>query len=793
MRVLLCAVLLLVTYAHAEQVYVQFGSNLPAAIPSRVAMLLNKAVAPPIIILSASATPLQSLPVGSILLSFGSTSTSAELISIPELQATGAEGFVLKTVITSSGVIGAVGDGNQPDAYFGRSSGGASYASYAILDVLGFAFLHPLAPVIPASLHLPTTNTSVAESAYWPVRGTHYHTEHPLELMEVFNGFGHNNSYEDEAGWEEMFNEIEPFAEWMVANRQNRLEWVLLYAEQWAAFASSVVRQQRFTRIINLFHSYGVLCGADVPIAVRQQHAWYMIEVTGTLDQEQQQIAERIDWLVQAGFDFISSESGSSEFTHPSDDRMLAWMEFAGAYSLSKYNMWFYIKCHCSTGQICKDYKDPRTGQPLNFNFLPMLANSSLGIYPHTVQMYTFDDPAPTYGNTNFTYMLDFMMYEAPSRPTIYHGETAYWVNYDIDVPLFLPLYADARLRDLQQIAGLQSDTRKIQGEVNFNSGWEWGYWLSDVVLARAAWNPYPAQSPEQAMGIILTEVLSVFGDTASQLVAILQQIIASERQLLIYGEVNGTRPDDVIKRNGIAYLEGWDTWGDIGAMLGPGSTQPKRTGPVAIRDPLARPNYNTVQPLLDAMASTFTAQFQQLAALRASVPVETLPLFDDMTDAMQMTALRATQVAALYQYAATWPAGQSASRKAQLAISVQALDTATSVVAKREQQYRVPAERIAGWGPNPTVYTYGYLWTVHSLYYMWRDHDEAMLESTSAISPCYMNIIDPIDVAFGEGVLLNVTEAARRLWEKYQWADFGPDCLAAPINEPHYPCAGDC
>lgn len=30
-------------------------------------------------------------------------------------------------------------------------------------------------------------------------------------------------------------------------------------------------------------------------------------------------------------------------------------------------------------------------------NFLPYYADSSLGIMPHTVQFYTFDDPAPTY------------------------------------------------------------------------------------------------------------------------------------------------------------------------------------------------------------------------------------------------------------------------------------------------------------------------------------------------------------------------------------------------------------
>lgn len=29
----------------------------------------------------------------------------------------------------------------------------------------------------------------------------------------------------------------------------------------------------------------------------------------------------------------------------------------------------------------------------------------------------------------------------------------SYWVNYDVDVPLFLPLYADRRLYDMRKIA----------------------------------------------------------------------------------------------------------------------------------------------------------------------------------------------------------------------------------------------------------------------------------------------------------------------------------------------------
>jgi hypothetical protein len=50
------------------------------------------------------------------------------------------------------------------------------------------------------------------------------------------------------------------------------------------------------------------------------------------------------------------------------------------------------------------------------------------------------------------------------------------------------------------------------------------------------------------------------------------------------------------------------------------------------------------------------------------------------------------------------------------------------------------------------------------------------------------MNIISPVDVAFGEGILLNVTEAAVRLFEKYHWTDFFDQCLTGPTAEPHYP-----
>lgn len=109
---------------------------------------------------------------------------------------------------------------------------------------------------------------------------------------------------------------------------------------------------------------------------------------------------------------------------------MLQWMNIATDYVMNNYtNKRIYIKCHCSTGQYCPEFENPYNGnQPLNFNFLPAYASPQLGVYAHTVQFYNFTEPAPTYGNQNFTYMYEFMLAEMGKREVVYHGETAYWV-----------------------------------------------------------------------------------------------------------------------------------------------------------------------------------------------------------------------------------------------------------------------------------------------------------------------------------------------------------------------------
>jgi hypothetical protein len=80
---------------------------------------------------------------------------------------------------------------------------------------------------------------------------------------------------------------------------------------------------------------------------------------------------------------------------------------------------------------------------------------------------------------------------KAGNRSVMFYPETAYWVNVDVDVPLFLPVYGQRRQHDLRRLARREAlEDFKIDGQMNFDSGWEWGYWLSDVITARQVWRP---------------------------------------------------------------------------------------------------------------------------------------------------------------------------------------------------------------------------------------------------------------------------------------------------------------
>ena len=374
-----------------------------------------------------------------------------------------------------------------------------------------------------------------------------------------------------------MLDDVNRLFEWAVANRLNKIEWLLLGHRSWGDELET--RMNRFQIMTDLAHQYSLMVGADCPLGNIQQHGWYIVNTRLPFLDQIQQIRDRVDYVFNSGFDFMTTESGLSEFTHPECSLMLDLLNAFAEYVNRTWGREAGVKVHCSTGQVCDDYLDPRDNKPINFNFLTLFASPELGVFPHTVQTYGFDDhTAGAYGNDDFRRIEDYLVYEAKSgrRAVSYYGETAYWVNVDIDVPLLLPLTPQRRLRDLRKIARREkAEGFRMQGQINFDSGWEWGYWMNDVVTARgtlynklnaiirikyvASWDPkMNIDGDWEAFYASLDIFRNVFGEkSGTEIAGVVARLAQAQEELLINGIVNGNSSPNIYKLNGFGYLMG--------------------------------------------------------------------------------------------------------------------------------------------------------------------------------------------------------------------------------------------
>ena len=130
-----------------------------------------------------------------------------------------------------------------------------------------------------------------------------------------------------------------------------------------------------------------------------------------------------------------------------------------------------------------------------------------------------------------------------------------------------------------------------MDGQMNFDSGWEWGYWLSDMITARASWNPFLSpeieniaklkkkqkekcqndktidckskevtdvteESPQyteesdqwEAMGQSLRPLGNVFGIFGQELIDLLVKLTQKQADLLMFGIVDG-KPSPNLKK----------------------------------------------------------------------------------------------------------------------------------------------------------------------------------------------------------------------------------------------------
>jgi hypothetical protein len=191
----------------------------------------------------------------------------------------------------------------------------------------------------------------------------------------------------------------------------------------------------------------------------------------------------------------------------------------------------------------------------------------------------------------------------------------------------------------------------RMNGQSIFSSGWEWGYWLNDVVAARAAWDPYrDATTSTGAMRQILKPLARVLGPGGQGVVDEVTFLAKRQHDELILGKVNGVAPADIVRRNGFAYLAGteaFDDLADLGTNVGinVNVTQPNKLGLVEMRNPLHEPpSYSgEIDLLLGQMLDTHQASEDSLTTLVIDGPGR--DLYDEIVDATRITRLRAAQL----------------------------------------------------------------------------------------------------------------------------------------------------
>jgi len=356
---------------------------------------------------------------------------------------------------------------NDADIYSlsALSYAGVSNGLYGLLqEKLGFSFIHPRETIIPNLNQWPTIPQGEwSAKPRFEKKGFHLHTQHPLELTEQLMMLN-----------DESWKDVKQYIDWLARNQQNYFEFNLLEGidrQTWPDLAA---------RMVDYLHSRGIIAGLDLSLHMTQQKSFmlYMNPPNSMLSKEKQ-IIKNVELLFKADWDIWNVEFSTTEFTSGNIKKkkklqLLLNQELMkrGAKLMGRQHV---VKEAEMLGGA--EYSEEVVASEVELD-------AHRGVMSHTVMFYTaFDEKAPVYGNKNLRHMLDFHKHQQLERETWYYPESAYWITFDIAVPMLLLPYLQSRLDD---ILGMQE--LETQGHLTFSSGWEWGYWLVDWSIARWSW-----------------------------------------------------------------------------------------------------------------------------------------------------------------------------------------------------------------------------------------------------------------------------------------------------------------
>ena len=582
---------------------------------------------------------------------------------------------------------------------------GVLYGLGHALEALGYRFAHPLRTRKPTAI--PTQFAPLPDTVQLPAiskrRGLHLHTIHPTEA--------HFDFWQPSA---EHLVGAKATADFVVHNRGNYLQWVALDNITDDKVAHAAWRDH--TRAITSYgHGRGLKLGIAIQLfgASNLQKGFDLVDEGG----DAQEMERRLRLVVDGnGFDTVNLSFG--EFSAADPAAFVAQVDQVYALLL-KIQPTIEMTATIHVGNQ-PDLQVTYKGKTQLYYFLVDYANPAIVPWVHTVMYYNlFEDAGGAYGHAQFDEHRAFLLERLQgSKPVGYFPETAYWVAFDVCVPLFLPVYMRSRWLDLQQIA---AKGHKLVDHVLFSSGWEWGYWQHDAYALRTSFTlPTDWTAP-------LHEWWHAWGAVGGKAATRLAKLGNLQRDALIGARL-------------AAYLAGRDVFIDLGFQTGT-VAQPNRMDFAALAKAPAVERQQFRDKVLIPLINLSNATAELAADALGEVGAD--PWLHEMYDGMEVTAQRGRFVAALYAAVLAQADGDPKLRDLKVQEAETVLAAAEIWIGERHAALWDPQpKRLLARADNATLYPYGYLYQADTLCFWKRERAQVhnlLLGAGLAVPACVL------------------------------------------------------
>ncbi len=560
---------------------------------------------------------------------------------------------------------------------------GAQYGAADALENLGYRFRHPFDPYVPI-VPKDAGATGTLHQPQIPVRGFQLHTLHPIESHFAF--------WIPSAGSTDDAHRI---INWVIANRGNYLQWsglndIIRDPARYAAW-------KPFEReLIDYAHARGIRVGIEIEMfgQANLQLAFDLYDDPNATSPVGPAVAARLPFVVD-GMPFDVYDLSFGEFLSAEPQFFVD--------TLNEVNRQLNVVApQAEVHALVHDGFTQRVdymGENLIYYFLVKFADAAIIPDVHTTFYFNLFEPAGgAYQHPDFSehrqYLQDRM---CSGGKATYHPEDAYWIAFDDSVPQMFPLYIRSRWVDLDGISKFGCGT--LYEHLPFSTGWEWGYWLNDVMSLR---NSY--EMPLTYEAGIIDELAPDLGAGAGKLVAHLAE----------------DQHDALIGQRLAAYISSRSIDIDAGRSAGIIS-QPDRilfTDLVTSHD---TPTFTaTVLAPLATYADALDARAKDLKALE--LPQSRWAA--ELADGLEVDRLRARFVAAEYKAVLEFLDGGDP--KADFEQAKTLLGHAQVVVTRRHADlHDTHGRRLLDRTVNQTLYQYGYLYMADTMCFWNREIDQ--------------------------------------------------------------------